>query len=222
VWGNEASVLFGDYLFAKAFTLCARLGSHEANVILAQTTQDMCVGELSQISTKLDFSIDEGRYEEIIRLKTATLFGAACRLGSVGWETDRASIDALARYGEHFGMAFQIIDDCLDLTGDEREVGKSLGTDLAKGKLTLPVIRLLQRVPERKRQDVQEMIASLDGVAEKRRMIVGMLRECDIMSDCMRRAQHHLEVAKQSARELKEPLAEHLVTLAEFAQHRRA
>ncbi len=222
VWGNEASVLFGDYLFAKAFTLCARLNSHDANVILARATQEMCVGELSQISTKFDFSIDEARYEEIIRLKTAELFSAACRLGSVGWEADRATVAALGRYGTHFGIAFQIVDDCLDLTGDEREVGKSLGTDLEKGKLTLPVIRLLAAAGADERRELERTLAATDGSVDKRRRIVELLRERDIMTDCQRRAQLHLDLAQRSLAEIKDPNVEPLASLAEFALKRRA
>ncbi len=222
VWGNEASILFGDYLFAKAFLLCARLNSHEANVILAQTTQDMCLGELSQIKTKFDFTMDEARYEQIIRQKTAELFGTACRLGSVGWEADRETVAALGSYGDHFGMAFQIVDDCLDVTGDEREVGKSLGTDLAKGKLTLPVIRLLGILQMKERRELQDLIRAPEGLAEKRNTLVRLLREHDVMPYCLERAEHHLECAKRSARDLKEPLAENLTALADFALKRRA
>lgn len=222
VWGNEASILFGDYLFAKAFTLCARLGSHEANVILARTTQEMCVGELSQISTKFDFSMDETQYEEIIRLKTAVLFATACRLGSVSWEADRELVDALGRYGGHFGIAFQIEDDILDLTGDEREVGKSLGTDLDKGKLTLPVIRLLSQAPERERKRLQQMLASTDPAIDRRREIVQLILERDVMSYCQARAQHHLDQAKRSLSEIKDLSAESLIALAEYSLKRRA
>lgn len=222
VWGNEASVLFGDYIFAKAFTLCARLKSHEANTLLAQTTQDMCVGELSQISTRFDFTLDEPRYVEIIRRKTASLFGTACRLGTVGWEVDRDLVEALGRYGEHFGIAFQIIDDCLDLTGDEREVGKSLGTDLAKGKLTLPIIRLLQILPEAERQKMKEVLRAQDGTLEKRREILGHLKQRDILPYCLQRAEEHLALAKRCLQDLRDPHAESLVTLADFALSRRA
>jgi len=222
VWGNEASILFGDYLFAKAFVVCARLGSHEANQILSRTTQDICVGELSQISTKFDFSIDEARYEDIIRLKTAVLFSTACRLGSVGWEADRELVDTLGRYGEHFGIAFQIVDDILDLMGDEREVGKSLGTDLEKGKLTLPVIRLLSQSSDRERKRVEEMLASTDPAVDRRRAVVQLIRERDVMSYCHARAQHHLDRAKASVADLKDPNAESLVALAEFSLKRRA
>ena len=222
-WGNETSILFGDYLFAKAFILCSRLNNHEANRILGRTAQDMCEGELSQIATKFDVTIDEGRYLRIIELKTARLFSTACRLGSVGWESDRAQVEALAACGLNFGIAFQIIDDVLDLTGEESEVGKSLGTDLSKGKLTLPVIRLLRSLPDRSRRELQDLIASPDGTAEKRRTIAGLLGERGILEGCLERARGFLAAARDGLDALGDsPDAAHLRELFSFALHRRS
>jgi octaprenyl-diphosphate synthase len=222
-WGNETSILFGDYLFAKAFILCSRLNNHEANRILGRTAQDMCEGELSQIATKFDVTIDEARYLRIIELKTARLFSTACRLGSVGWETDRAQVEALASCGLNFGIAFQIVDDVLDLTGEEAEVGKSLGTDLSKGKLTLPVIRLLRSLPDRSRRELQDLIASPDGAPEKRRTIVGLLGERGILDGCLERARGFLAAARDGLDALGDsPDVAHLRELFSFALHRRS
>ncbi len=222
-WGNETSILFGDYLFAKAFILCSRLNNHEANRILGRTAQDMCEGELSQIGTKYDVTIDEERYLKIIELKTARLFSTACRLGSVGWEADRAQVDALASYGLNFGIAFQIVDDVLDLAGEEAEVGKSLGTDLEKGKLTLPAIRLLRTLPDRRRREMQELIASPDGLPGKRDAVLGLVRENGILDGCLDLAKEYLAAARESLDSLGDtPDAAPLRELAGFALHRRA
>jgi octaprenyl-diphosphate synthase len=222
-WGNETSILFGDYLFAKAFILCSRLSNHEANRILGRTAQDMCEGELSQTGTKFDLTIGEDRYLKIIELKTARLFSTACRLGSIGWETDRAQVEALAAYGMNFGIAFQIIDDVLDLAGQEAEVGKSLGTDLEKGKLTLPVIRLLRDPPERRRRELQDLISSPDGSAAKRDAVLGAVRENGILPGCLDRAREFLAAARQSLDVFGDaPDATPLRDLANFALHRRA
>jgi len=222
-WGNETSILFGDYLFAKAFILCSRLNNHEANRILGRTAQDMCEGELSQIGTKYDVTIDEARYLKIIELKTARLFSTACRLGSVGWEADRAQVEALAAYGLNFGIAFQIVDDVLDLAGEEAEVGKSLGTDLEKGKLTLPVIRLLRTLPDRRRREMQELIASPDGLPGKRDAVLGLVRENGILDGCLDRAREFLSAARKSLDTFGDsPDAAPLRELAGFALHRRA
>ncbi|HEY3226035.1 MAG TPA: polyprenyl synthetase family protein [Planctomycetota bacterium] len=222
-WGNETSILFGDYLFAKAFILCSRLNNHEANRILGKTAQDMCEGELSQIATKFDLSIDEARYLRIIELKTGRLFSTACRLGSLGWEADRRQIEGLAAYGLNFGIAFQIVDDVLDLAGEEAEVGKSLGTDLSKGKLTLPVIRLLRSLPDRRRREFQDLIASPDGLPEKRNAVLGLVRERGILDGCLDRAREFLSAAQESLDAFGDtPEAASLRELAGFALQRRA
>ncbi|MBI4565980.1 MAG: polyprenyl synthetase family protein [Planctomycetes bacterium] len=222
-WGNETSVLFGDYLFAKAFILCSRLNHHEANRILGRTAQDMCEGELSQIATKFDPDIDEERYLRIIELKTARLFSTACRLGSLGWESDPAQIEALSSYGLNFGIAFQIIDDVLDITGEEAEVGKSLGTDLSKGKLTLPVIRLLRNLSGSDGQELRALIASSDNLPEKRTRILGLIRQGDIVAACLRRAGEFLDAARRALRPLGDsPETAALLELGSFALHRRA
>jgi octaprenyl-diphosphate synthase len=221
VWGNEASILFGDYLFAKAYTLCAKLHNREANLILARTVEEMCVGELSQIATKFNFDIDEERYTQVIQYKTGSLFATACRLGSVGSGAEPSSVEALARYGKCLGIAFQIVDDCLDITGDEREMGKSLGTDLEKGKLTLPVIKLLRDAPARERRELQDLLAARNGV-DRREVIVRLIRERDILNYAIRRATDYIEEAKASLGPFRDSIhAECLANLADFVLDRR-
>lgn len=195
LWGNEASVLFGDYLFAKAFVLCARLDLCEANVVLAEATRNVCIGELTQISTRFRPELEEDRYLEIIRLKTASLFAAAGRLGAVGAEADPRDIDAVAEFGLHLGTAFQIVDDCLDLVGDEREVGKSLGTDLDKGKPTLPVILLLRALPDRTRGEVLRLLSSPDVAGERRRTIRLLVQEHGAVESSLRKAREFTDRA---------------------------
>jgi octaprenyl-diphosphate synthase len=221
VWGNEASILFGDYLFAKAYTLAAKIHNRDANLILAKTVEEMCVGELWQISTKFNFDMDEEQYCKVIYGKTGSLFATACRLGSVDSVAPAAQVDALANYGACFGTAFQIIDDCLDITGDESEMGKSLGTDLEKGKLTLPVIKLLRDLPAQERKKLQDLIVSRDG-ADKKSVVQKMIRERDILSYCSRRATEFVEDAKSGLRHLPDSLhVEALVSLADFVLERR-
>jgi octaprenyl-diphosphate synthase len=225
VWGNEASVLFGDLLFAKAYTLCARLHNREANRILAQTVESMCLGELSQIGSKFNFNLGEQEYFRIIRAKTADLFATACRLGTVGWEADKETVEALGRYGLAFGMAFQIVDDCLDLVGDEREVGKSLGTDLMKGKPTLPLIRLLGALPPGERKELQELLSSPNGLDGKRDAVLRRTREHDVVGYAQARARGYLEEAKAAIRSVpcRDPqLVELVISLADYALFRRA
>ena len=222
VWGNEASILFGDYLFAKAYTLAAKLHNREANTILSKTVEQLCVGELWQISTKFNVDIDEAQYYKIIEHKTGSLFSTACRLGAVGNGADPAQVDALARYGACVGIAFQIVDDCLDITGDEAEMGKSLGTDLDKGKLTLPVIKLLRDLAPRERKPLQDLLASHDRVEERRDVVCKLLRERDLVTWSMRRAQDFIDEAKGLLRGFRDSAhVESLLNLADFFLDRR-
>ena len=221
MWGNEASVLFGDYLFAKAFELCARLDNTKANIILAETTQRICEGELSQIARKFQFDMEEEEYLDIIRHKTASLFAAACRLGTIGSTADADTVDALVRYGLHSGTAFQIADDCLDLTGSESEVGKSLGTDLERGKVTLPVLLLLRSVSKPKRNEIQALISSPNGVADKRTKILPLLHQHGIVEAVMRRAHDFVEEARAALRNVRDSVfVANLHSLAGFAVER--
>jgi octaprenyl-diphosphate synthase len=144
LWGNEASVLLGDYLFAAAFRFAARAENTPASRLLSETSSIVCEGELLQIGERNNFGLSEERYLEIVRKKTASLCSCACRLGVLCAAGGEESMRSLAGYGENLGVAFQIVDDCLDLVGDESETGKSLGTDLRKGKFTLPLLHLLR------------------------------------------------------------------------------
>lgn len=221
-WGNEASILFGDYLFAKAYTLAAKLHHRDANMILAKTVEDMCVGELWQISTKFNLDLDEAQYLKVIQGKTGALFATACRLGSVGTEAAPEAVDALAAFGNAFGTAFQIIDDCLDITGDEGEMGKSLGTDLDKGKLTLPVIKLLRDASPAERMELQDVLSSPGAASRRKEVVLRKIQERDILAYCIRRAGEFVETAKAGLKRFPDsPSLECLLSLADFVLDRR-
>lgn len=223
VWGNEASILLGDYLFAKAYALCARLHHREANLILARVVEEMCVGELSQVAAKFDFSIDEERYLQVIHRKTASLFGAACRLGSMGLRADPAAVEALARYGLCIGTAFQIVDDCLDLEGDERTAGKSLGTDLMQGKLTLPVIQLLRQAPPEERRHLEEILSGREATADRREQVLRLARERGTLRRSLDLAGEWIRQGKISLSNVRDSLyVDNLHALADYILSRRS
>lgn len=140
--GNQIPVLLGDYIYARAFALSVSLSTPDASRLLARVTQTVCRGEIEQIWERFDFDLDEQRYLRIIEAKTAELYAAACELGASYAGASADQIAAVGSFGRKIGIAFQVIDDCLDLIGDEAVVGKSLGTDLEGGKLTLPLIQL--------------------------------------------------------------------------------
>ncbi|MBA4027732.1 MAG: hypothetical protein C0475_01060 [Planctomyces sp.] len=149
--GNEAAVILGDFLFSAAYRLCSSLGDPDAAVAIAQCGMTLCAGELLQLDHRLDYSIPEDTYFGIVERKTASLIATACRLGARASGAPAAVQDALHRFGLRLGVAFQIQDDLLDLTGLQSVVGKPMGKDVEKGKLTLPLIHHLAAAqPERR------------------------------------------------------------------------
>src|SRR5438552_2356785 len=142
-FGNAASVLVGDFLYSSAFQMMVEVGDMRVMHVLADATNTIAAGEVMQLVGSHDPEVDEARYLEVIRRKTAKLFEAAARLGAVLPKETRFE-ENLAEYGRRVGTAFQLVDDLLDYSGDEATIGKSLGDDLAEGKPTLPLIRALR------------------------------------------------------------------------------
>ena len=144
MFGNAASVLVGDFLYSRAFQMMVGVRSMRVMQVLADATNTIAEGEVMQLINCHDPEVDDMRYLEVIRRKTAKLFEAAARLGGVLGEVPTQLEEGLAQYGMHLGTAFQLIDDVLDYSGDEHSIGKSLGDDLAEGKPTLPLIRAMR------------------------------------------------------------------------------
>lgn len=140
LWGNTAAVLLGDFLLSRAFYLGARIQCPDAAEILSFTAQELCSGELLQNFQKGEWDISEQRYYQIVEAKTAALFKSSCQLGAIAANASPKQVSLLAQFGLELGVAFQITDDLLDLLGSQEQAGKTLGTDLLQGKLTLPII----------------------------------------------------------------------------------
>ncbi|GAC1345825.1 MAG: polyprenyl synthetase family protein [Acetobacteraceae bacterium] len=140
VFGNKASVLVGDFLFARAFQLMVADGSLSVLAILSKAAATIAEGEVNQLVIQNDLSTTEGQYLDVIRGKTAALFAAACEVGAVVADRPEAERAALAEYGIHLGIAFQLVDDALDYAADQSKLGKTVGDDFREGKVTLPVL----------------------------------------------------------------------------------
>ncbi len=145
VWGNQAAVLVGDFLYSRSFEMMVDVGSMRVMEILSSTTNTIAEGEVLQLLNCHDPDTSEARYMEVIHSKTAKLFEAACQLGAVLTGLDESIEQSMAKFGMHLGTAFQLVDDVLDYTADAAEMGKNVGDDLAEGKPTLPLIIALQR-----------------------------------------------------------------------------
>ncbi len=156
IWGNELTVLVGDFLFAKSFHLLVHSGSMELLELLAKTTCELAEGEISELVKTGDLGLTEDEYMKIIKNKTAVLMGAACRGGAILADAPPEEKDALYDFGINFGLSFQIMDDCLDYAGDEKTFGKEIGKDLEEGKVTLPLIHLLSVCSPNERKKVKD------------------------------------------------------------------
>ena len=144
IWGNEASVLVGDFLYSRAFQMMVEVGSMQVMDILASATNVIAEGEVMQLMNCNEPNTTEETYLEVIRYKTAKLFEAATKLGAVISGRSEDEIDAMSRYGMHLGTAFQLVDDVLDYSASSDEIGKNIGDDLAEGKPTLPLIYVMR------------------------------------------------------------------------------
>ncbi|MBC7833883.1 MAG: polyprenyl synthetase family protein [Phycisphaerales bacterium] len=161
--GNEAAVILGDYLFSAAFHLCSSLDSQASALLIGSTGMALCAGELLQLHHRENFSLDEQTYFQIVERKTASLIGAACKLGAIHSGAGEATAERFHEFGLSLGVAFQIQDDLLDLTGAEDRVGKPLRRDVELGKLTLPLIHHLRSAPAPMRG---ETLARLEAVSQ--------------------------------------------------------
>ena len=141
-WGPEISIVSGDYLYAKAFLLLAGFQNQRISQAFASCAHVMCEGEMKQIEKRNNFLMKEEDYLKIIHQKTAALFEAACMGGAYFSGTDLENIEKLGRYGYGLGMAFQIVDDCLDIVGETETLGKTAGLDVYKNEVTLPLLYL--------------------------------------------------------------------------------
>jgi len=192
-WDNEASILLGDYLLARAICLASSVDDPTACREIGRASQIMCEGELRQILGRGNYELTEQEYLEIISGKTAELCACSCRLGAHYAGAGQQVKQALGRYGSSLGMAFQIVDDLLDITGDEATTGKSLGTDLLKQKTTLPLIRLLSTVEPSARQQILAVLS--DPAKEIRESLRPWFNQTDALDYARHRASDYVQSA---------------------------
>ncbi|WP_440108279.1 polyprenyl synthetase family protein [Acidovorax sp. BL-A-41-H1] len=185
-FGNPASVLVGDFLHTRSFQMMVEAGSMRIMEILSEATNVIAEGEVLQLMNMHDPSLDEEGYLRVIRSKTAKLFEASARLGAVLAESDPATEEACATYGQALGTAFQIIDDVLDYDGEAAEMGKNLGDDLREGKSTLPLIAAIRRGTAQQAATVRHAIE--EGSTEQLAEVIAIVK-----------ATGSLEVARDAA-----------------------
>jgi octaprenyl-diphosphate synthase len=211
-FGNAAAVLVGDFLYSRAFQMMVEMDDMRVMQVLAEATNTIAGGEVMQLMGSHDPEVDEARYLEVIRRKTAKLFEAAARLGAV-LSRQSALEEKLAEYGRRVGTAFQLIDDVLDYSGDEATIGKSLGDDLAEGKPTLPLIRVLRTGTAEQAAVVRGAI--VDGGREDFAAVLGAIRACGALDYAREAARREAETASAALASL--PASEFKRSLLELA-----
>jgi len=200
--GNEIAVLLGDFLLSRVFKMCAELPSQPAKVVAASAVR-LCEGELGQVVRKYNWQLSESEYIEVITEKSAVLFNSACFLGALLSQASERRARSLADFGLNTGIAFQITDDLLDLIGDERKTGKTLGTDVDKKKLTLALIHLLKAADEREAKTIIDSYLDRKDAKCDRSALVEMLKRYGSLEYAGKRAREFITTAVQALAELE-------------------
>jgi octaprenyl-diphosphate synthase len=195
-WGNDIAVLFGDCLFARALTLAASFPTPEICRAVAMATNTVCSGEILQNQHRGDFSFTRDQYFRVLEMKTAELFALSSELSALLSGATAEQRGGLRRFGLAFGTAYQVYDDCVDLFGSEAAAGKSLGTDLAKGKLTLPVLLVWERADRVDRGRLKELVQGwLPGSMKP---MAKLLAKYDTLSASIGMMRQHLQSASEA------------------------
>ena len=216
VWGNEASVLVGDFLYSRAFEMMVDVGSMRLMDVMARATNRIAEGEVLQLLNTNDADTDESRYMEVIQRKTATLFEAGTRLGAILAAAPPEVEDAMARFGLHLGIAFQLVDDALDYMSEDGTIGKQIGDDLDEGKPTLPVIRAIEVGNESQRAQLRTAIE--DGGRDHIDEVVKAIVDTKAIDYTIELARWHAGAAKRALAAVPESPSRHsMEATADFA-----
>ena len=197
-WGNEASVLVGDYLLGQAFKMMVEVGSITALGILSAAAATIAEGEVLQLSAAKNTETNEDEYLAVIRGKTAELFAAACEVGAVLAERSKAEQAACRSYGMNLGIAFQLVDDVLDYGGASLSLGKNVGDDFREGKLTLPVVLSFRRGDEAERAFWRRTIERSDVQDGDLENAIAIMRRHRALDDTIERARHYGAMARDA------------------------
>ena len=198
LFGNQASVLVGDFLFSRSFEIMIEDGSLDVLRILSHASSIIAEGEVLQLMTTNDTQTSEDTYLEVIKAKTAQLFAAACRIGAVVSDRPRIEEKALESYGMNLGIAFQLIDDVLDYSAKQATLGKSIGDDFKEGKISLPVILAFRRGDELEREFWHRTLEKLDQNEDDFAHALHLMEKHGALKDSVERARHYGAIARDS------------------------
>jgi octaprenyl-diphosphate synthase len=221
LWGNQASVLVGDFLLGQAFKMMVDAGNLPALRILSNAAAVIAEGEVMQLSAAKNTATTEDEYLAVINAKTAALFSAAAEVGATIAERPAAEQSALRSYGRNLGLAFQLIDDALDYSGDAERMGKSVGDDFREGKITLPIILCYRRGSDETRFFLKRTLEDgdiRDGDLER---VIATMQSCDAISDTIERARHYGSIARDALAIFSDgPVKDALLEVVDFCIER--
>jgi len=198
IWGNQASVLVGDFLLGQAFRMMVEVGSLDALDVLSSASAVIAEGEVLQLSVAKKMETTEDDYLSVIRAKTAALFAAAAEVGPIIANTPRSTRNALKSYGMNLGLAFQLVDDVLDYGGKAADLGKNVGDDFREGKITLPIILSWRRGTDEERAFWRKAIENGETSDENLDKALGLITKYGGLTDTIARAEHYGAIARDA------------------------
>jgi len=217
-WGQDVSIALGDYLYSLAFKLISSCGNTDILGCISSATKNMCEGELVQVCERDNFSLLKERYILIVKKKTASLFAASSEAGAMLAGRDPVVESALKEYGLNFGIAFQIIDDCLDLIGEQKHLGKAPGADFKMGELTLPLLNLVAESKDKKR--IISLLTRQNNFAAFKDLRLRFIHS-QALAKTKADISHYLKKAKSRLGALSDsPFKQSLSSLADFISRR--
>ena len=198
VWGNQSSILVGDYLLSRCFEMMVEDGNLEILRLLSSTSAQIAQGEILQLQHKGEIDMLEEIYFKIISAKTGKLFAAATKVGAILGNKNNKIKDALEFYGKNLGLTFQIADDSLDYNSELNLFGKKIGNDFYEGKITLPIILLYQKANDAEKIKIKEFFTKKNRDEKNFKVILELIKKYNIISQCYKKAEHFIDLASNS------------------------
>jgi len=198
IWGNQSSILIGDYLLSRCFEMMVEDGNLEVLKLLSSTSAKIAQGEVLQLQHKGEVDMLEETYFKIITAKTAELFSAATKVGAILSNKETKEKDALEFYGKNLGLTFQIADDTLDYNSDLNFFGKKIGKDFFEGKITLPVILLFQKITSPEKDKLKNIFKNNNKSDEDFNFTLTLIKKYSIIKECYKKAEHFINLASNS------------------------
>ena len=198
IWGNQSSILVGDYLLSRCFEMMVEDGDQEVLKLLSSTSSEISQGEVLQLQHNREIDMLEETYLKIISSKTASLFAAATKVGAILSNQENKIKDALEFYGKNLGLTFQIADDTLDYNSELKLFGKEIGNDFFEGKVTLPIILLNQKANLDEKKEIKNCFLKHERSADDFKGILKLMKKYEVINDCYLKAQHFISLSSNS------------------------